>query len=225
MSYVILDLILLAVLLAFSIHGLRRGLIRTLFSLLSVLVALVGALLLSGLWADAAAQRLQPLLLSPVTTAVESAVPDSVQDSGSILSLLKDAQLPFGLEQYLPEEDAADETEKPAWMEELCLSLSEKLALSIARNGLFLLCFLLILILWKLLARTLDLVARLPGLHTLNKLGGFLLGALRGALLLFVLAWLARWLWSGHISDEMLEQSILLRFFMTFQPLERLGII
>lgn len=227
MSYWIIDLILLAVLLLFAAHGLRRGLILSLFSLLSVLVALAGALVLSNLWADAAAQRIQPLLLSPVTSAVEAALPDKESSGDRLVAALEEAQLPFGLEKYLPaaREDAAGEEQQPQWLEQLCGSLTEKLAASIARNGLFLLCFVLILILWKLLARTLDLVARLPGLHTLNRLGGFLLGTLRGALLLFLLAWLARWLWSDLIPAEAMEHSVLLRFFMTFRPLEQLEMI
>lgn len=225
MSYLFFDLVILLVLLFFALRGLRRGLILTLFSLLSVLVALAGSLLLSGLWSDALSQRLQPALLPSVTSAVESALPEK-PSTGPLTELLADADLPFGLNKYLTGAQEED-TEEPQDTRVAALSafLTEKLADSIARNGLFLLCFVLILILWKLLARTLDLVARLPGLHTLNKLGGFLLGALRGALVLFVLAWLIRWLWSDLIPDQAVEQSPLLRFFMTFRPLERLEMI
>lgn len=224
MSYLIFDLAILLFLLLFALRGLRRGLILTLFSLLSVLVALAGSLLLSNLWSDALSQHLQPALLPTVTSAVESALPEKLS-AGPLTELLSDADLPFGLNKYLPE--AQEDTDQPQDTRVAALSafLTEKLADSIAKNGLFLLCFVLILILWKLLARTLDLVARLPGLHTLNKLGGFLLGTLRGALVLFVLAWLVRWLWSGLISEQAVEQSTLLRFFMTFRPLERLEMI
>lgn len=227
MSYIVFDLIILAVLIWFALRGLRRGLILSLFSLLSVLVALVGAVLLSNLWAPALSQRLQPALQPTVASAIEAALPDIDVDSSKhhLLSLLEDAQLPFGLEKYLPDlqtEEETGDTATPTWRDELSASMSEKLASTIAQNGLFVLCFLLILVLWKLLARTLDLVTRLPGLHALNKLGGFALGALRGALVLLICAWLVRWLGSDLIPAETVEQSRLLRFFMTFDLLEHL---
>ena len=232
MSYIVFDLIILAILISFAFHGLHRGLILSLFSLLSVLVALVGAILLSNLWSPAVAAWLQPTLQPTVTSAVENALPeravDSVSSKNHLFLLLEDADLPFGLDKYLPdvqEDDVLDEGEdatETTWIEALSATLSEKLANTIAQNGLFLLCFLLILLLWKLLARALNLVAKLPGLHTLNKLGGFLFGVLRGALVLFLCAWLIRWLWSDLIPAETIEQSKLLQFFMTFKPLDYL---
>lgn len=232
MSYIVFDLIILAILILFAFRGLHRGLILSLFSLLSVLVALTGAILLSNFWASPVAAWLQPLLQPTVTSAVESALPETTADAASskdhLLLLLEDADLPFGLETYLPdvhEEDFGEEAEstaKASWIENLSTFLSEKLANTIAQNGLFVLCFLLILILWNLLARALNLVAKLPGLHTLNKLGGFVFGALRGALLLFFCAWLVRWLCNDLIPSETIEQSKLLHFFMTVNPLDYL---
>lgn len=232
MSYIVFDLIILAILILFAFHGLHRGLILSLFSLLSVLVALVGAILLSNLWAAPVAAWLQPTLHPTVASAVESALPETTVDTASskdyLLLLLEDADLPFGLEKYLPDVqeggsgEEAEDTAKTSWIENLSVSLSEKLANTIAQNGLFILCFLLILILWNLLARALNLVAKLPGLHTLNKLGGFVFGVLRGAILLFLCAWLVRWLFTDLIPAETIEQSKLLHFFMTVNPLDYL---
>lgn len=233
MSYIVFDLIILAILILFAFYGLHRGLILSLFSLLSVLVALIGAILLSNLWAPSVAAWLQPTLHPTVTSAIEAAIPETDVDAASseryLLLLLENADLPFGLETYLSDiqkEGIGGETEgaaEPSWIEDLSTSLSEKLATTIAQNGLFILCFLLILILWTLLARTLNLVAKLPGLHTLNKFGGFLFGVLRGAILLFLCAWLVRWLWNDLIPVTIIEQSKLLRFFMTINPLDYLA--
>lgn len=233
MSYIVFDLIILAILILFAFLGLHRGLILSFFSLLSVLVALVGAILLSNLWAPSVAAWLQPTLHPAVISAVEAALPETVTGTTPskeyLLLLLDDADLPLGLEKYLPniqEEGVGGETEgavDTSWIENLSTSLSHKLATTIAQNGLFILCFLLIIILWALLARTLNLVAKLPGLHTLNKLGGFLFGLLRGAILLFLCAWLMRWLWSDIIPTKTIEQSKLLHFFMTVNPLDYLA--
>lgn len=232
MSYIIFDLVILVVLVLFALHGLHRGLILSFFSLLSVLIALVGSILLSNLWSPSVASWLQPTLLPTVTSALEAALPETTVDNADskdhLLLLLKDADLPFGLEQYLSDiqEDGLQEkpenTEDASWIGRLSAVLSEKLANTISKNGLFVLCFLLILVLWNLLARALNLIAKLPGLHTLNKLGGFAFGALYGTLLLFFFAWLVRWLWNDLIPSETIEQSKLLQFFMTVNPVDYL---
>lgn len=223
-SYIIFDLAILAILVLFAVHGWHRGLILSLFSLLAVLVALVGAILLSNLWAPAVSQWLQPKLAPTVVSTVETVLSENISSTASESSLfqvLEEADLPLGLGQYLPDlrnngvwSDPGSAGES-TWVAALSQSLTVRLADTIAKNGLFVLCFVLILILWKLLARALNLVAKLPGLKTLNKLCGFVFGVLRGALLLFFCAWLIRWLWSDLISAETIEQSKLLHFFMT----------
>ena len=87
---------------------------------------------------------------------------------------------------------------------------------------LFLLGFALILIAWKLISHALDLVARLPGLHFLNKTCGALFGLVQACVLLFVAAWLLQFF--GHVLPESLvNQTHLLKFFMTTNPLSLLS--
>lgn len=229
MSYLAYELVILAVLALFALWGMHRGLVLTLCSLLAVLVAFVGSILLSNLLAPAVAGCIQPIVSPAVTAAVESALPEEVFEAElpveELLRLLKEADLPMGLDQFLSDlqEDEALIPSADSLVESLSSALSAKLASAIAWIGLFLILFVLILILWHLLGRTLDLVARLPGLHLLNRLGGFVLGAVRGVLLLFVCAWVIRRLFSGLIPAEAVEQSSLLRFFLTVNPLDYLA--
>ncbi len=226
MNFIIYDLVILAVLVLFALWGMRRGLILTLFSLVALLVAFVGALLVSNFWSSSVAGWLQPLLQPATTSAVEAALPDTIADAElpleDLIILLDDADLPLGLNGFLADlqEEGVPILSSGSLTESLSASLAAKLANAIAQVGLFLLSFLLILILWRLLGRTLNLVARLPGLHLLNKLGGIVLGAFRGGVLLLICAWLVRWLWSDLIPAEAVEQSRLLHFFMTTDPLE-----
>ena len=82
----------------------------------------------------------------------------------------------------------------------------------------FLVCFVLIMIAWTLLAHALDLVTRLPGLNALNKTGGALIGLVKAVIILFIAAWLLRC--SGSlIPEEAVEQTHLLKFFMTTNPM------
>lgn len=222
MSYIVYDLVILAILVLFALWGMHRGLILTLCSLLAVLVAFVGAILVSNYWAPSVAGWIQPTVSPSVTAAIRSALPEEVTDAElHIKDLLDNANLPLGLDKFLPDlqEDSLSVLSIDSLVESLSSALSAKLANTIAHTGLFLLSFVLILILWRLLGRTLDLVARLPGLHLLNKVGGFVAGAFRGALLLFVCAWVLRWLWSSLIPAEAVDQTKLLHFFMTANPL------
>ena len=67
------------------------------------------------------------------------------------------------------------------------------MAESILYAALFLLSFVGLTVLLKLLIRALDLVGpRLPGLHALNALGGAAIGLIEGALVLFLTVWVLR---------------------------------
>lgn len=228
MSYIVYDLVLLAILVLFALRGLHRGLILSLCSLLAVLVAVIGAFLISNAWAPSVAGWVQPTLQPTVTASVQAALPEDTTSKElpleDLLALLNEADLPMGLDEFLADlhEEEVSVLTPDSLIDNLAFSLAEKMANAIAHIGLFLLSFLLILILWYLLSRTLDLVAHLPGLHLLNKVGGFVFGAFRGAVLLFIFAWLIRWLWNDLIPAEAIEQSRLLHFFMTVNPLDYL---
>lgn len=138
-------------------------------------------------------------------------------------------ELPSEVKAVLSQLDAdevreiAEGAEEGATIEEMAYALAEKAVLSVVRAALFILIFVILLIIWKVLARTLDLVSRLPVLNALNKLGGLALGAVRGALILFVCAWLARLLFHEVISADLVEQSTLMQLFLTVNPLEYLA--
>lgn len=226
MNYIVYDLVILAILVLFALWGMHRGLILTLCSLVALLVAFVGASLVSNFWSPSVAGWLQPLLQPATSSAVESALPEGTADAElpleKLLILLDEADLPFGLDEFVSDlrEEGVPVLSAGSLVESVSTSLAEKLANAIAWVGLFLISFLVILILWRLLARALNLVARLPGLHLLNKLGGIVLGAFQGMILLFICAWLVRWLWNDLIPPEAVEKSKLLHFFMTVNPLE-----
>lgn len=228
MNHIVYDLVILAILILFALWGLHRGLILSLFSLLAVLVAIVGAILVSNLLGPTVAGWLQPTLQPVVSSAVEAALPESVTQAelpqDELLTLLEEAELPLGLDAFL--DDALENTSTfsaGTLIDVLSASLAEKLASAAAYICLFLLTFLLILVLWYCLMHTLNLVARFPGLHALNKTGGLVFGLFRGAVYLLICAWVIRWLWSDLIPAELVEQSLLLRFFMTFESLHGLG--
>lgn len=229
MVYLIFDVIILILLLLFAIHGARKGLIVSLFSLVSLLVAFVGAVLISNFFAPKAAQWLEPAVAPTIENAIYSALPDDLENmeisAEDPEALFDSLDLPFGLNDILADffEENPPTLNAASFIDDLVTDLTAAITRVIAYIMLFLISFIVILLIWKLLGRTLDLVSRLPGLNLINKLGGFILGALRCTILLFVLAWIFRTVFVNTLSPELIEQTYLIRFFMTVNPLDYLA--
>ncbi len=228
MNYIVYELIPLVVLLVFAIRGLRRGLIKSLFSLVAVLVAFVGAILMANFLTPPVSEWVQPMLQPTIENALQSALPEEGGSAelslDNVLQSLEQADLPLGLHGLLDNiQNENDAIQLDSLAQDVAGVLTEKLSNTITYAVLFLLAFLLILILWSCLARTLNLVAKLPVLNGLNRIGGFAFGLIFGAIILFVCAWVVRWLFLDWIGTDVIEQTRLLRFFMTVNPLDYLA--
>ncbi len=163
----LLDLTALLILVYFFMLGLRRGFILTLFSLLSFFLALGGGWYLSHTYTPALEETLTPILMERLllreTESQDSAPPTSVEDplSQSLQSI------------------------QNAATQELAKSIAHKAAAAILFVG----GFLAVSLLWSVLCHALHLVAKLPGLHFVNKTLGAVLGLVKGILLLLLLRW------------------------------------
>lgn len=246
MNYFIFDAVIVVILLLFALWGRHRGLILSVFSLLALVVAIAGGLIVSNALTPAVTGWVHPMVENTVVTAVQSALPEEALDvldniatdntpsENFSLDALQDYLDESGIE--LPEQvqevlERMNEEELSSFanstsVEEMVSTAAKKVTETIVRIVLFLLAFVLILILWHVLARALDLVSRLPVLNSMNKLGGFLFGAVRGLLFLFVVAWILQWYSITNdslIPSEAIEQTCLLKFFLTAKPLEILA--
>jgi len=216
MPYILFDIAILAILALFLWRGAKKGLVLSLCGLIAVIVAFVGA----GLLADALAPRVAESL-APRFTAVIQEQMDSVL--GSTYS--PDLTDPSIIDQLLEVMNNAgfysdfmkDALDSGATGPQFAKAVGDAIAQSVAYAVLFLVGFVVLLILWTLLSHALDLVTKLPGLNFLNKTGGALLGLVKGAILLFVAAWALRFS-NGLIPQEAIEQTWLLKFFMTTNP-------
>lgn len=220
---IIFDLAILAILIAFTLHGAARGLLLSLFSLVAVLVAFIGAGFAADLTAPKVADYLEPKFAAVIEERLEeqmhAALPGSAPQSGeepltAILSVLKDMGL------YQSAVDAIDDAVNKGLTgvaADTAAAVAASIAGTVAYMILFTFSFVVILILWTILSHTLDLVAKLPGLHALNKTGGALLGLLKGCAILFLCAWVLRYL-GNVIPEETVGKTHLLKFFMTTNP-------
>lgn len=222
----LLDLIVAAVAALFLWKGWRKGLILSLCGLLAVLAAFAGAGLAARTLSPAVGQALEPKISQLIEERLEQelAPPPAGEDGSagedplsSVLSVLKDLGLYEGLVdslQHTVEEGMAGAVSAAA-------SAGAAMAQSIAYRILFLVSFALILALWGWLSRALDLVARLPGLHFLNKTGGAAIGLVKALLVLFLATWLLQSL--GHfVPEETVAQTTLLRALVEHNPLAAL---
>lgn len=231
MAFLIADGLVLAVLLIFACIGARRGLILSLCGLLAFVVAFLGASFAARTLSPAVADALEPKFAAAIeeqlnesirqqTEAGEAAVlsPDDVPLEG-VLDALREMGF---YETLINTVDRAVESGMTAVAASAAAAVAAAIAQSAAYLILFLLGFFLILLAWRLLSRALDLVARLPGLHFLNKTGGALFGLVQGCIILFVAAWLLQF-FGQMLPRELVEQTVLLKFFMTTNPFSLLG--
>ena len=226
MAFLIADGLVLAVLLIFACIGARRGLILSLCGLLAFVVAFLGASFAARTLSPVVADALEPKFAAAIeeqlnesirqqAEAGEAAVlsPDDVPLEG-VLDALREMGF---YETLINTVDRAVESGMTAVAASAAAAVAAAIAQSAAYLILFLLGFFLILLAWRLLSRALDLGARLPGLHFLNKTGGALFGLVQGCIILFVAAWLLQF-FGQMLPRELVEQTVLLKFFMTTNP-------
>ena len=227
MAFLIADGLVLAVLLIFACIGARRGLILSLCGLLAFVVAFLGASFAARTLSPVVADALEPKFAAAIeeqlnesirqqAEAGEAAVlsPDDVPLEG-VLDALREMGF---YETLINTVDRAVESGMTAVAASAAAAVAAAIAQSAAYLILFLLGFFLILLAWRLLSRALDLVARLPGLHFLNKTGGALFGLIQACILLWIALWLLQF-WGDVLPAGAAEHTRLLAFFLTHSPL------
>lgn len=235
MTNLVLDLLIVAVIALFALLGWHKGLVLTLCGVLVVFVAYFGASFVSETFSDDLAVLIQPAIQNRLDTVVEASFPaDSEPVHSSLLPDFSDPQdqepdpVSASLEQVMAAlrgsalltgmyetlvravTDGAVKVVTSA-----SAAVAHYLACQISRAGLFFLTFFLIVVVWSLLSRALDLACRLPVLRSFNEIGGLLLGLLKGIFILLAAVGLVTLL--GIVPEEVSEQTFLYRYFMNFQ--------
>lgn len=207
----VLDAVIAAVLVYCFVLGVRRGLILTLCSLLAVLLALVGGWYLSTHYAAPLQERLEPVLAERLAPQGEEPAADQPETAPPPLParFLQAVQ-----ERMIAAGQSAAEATTAAW--------AAAIAALLAKSILFLAGFVAVLLVWTLLCRVLDLVARLPGLHLLNKVLGGAVGLVKGVLLLMVARWALCDL-LGWIGPDVIAESRLLPYLTRLPIFSLLG--
>ena len=209
----VLDIVIAAVLVYCFVLGVRRGLILTLCSLLAVLLALVGGWYLSTHYAAPLQEKLEPVLVEKLAHQGEDPAAAADQPETDPPPL-PERFLQAVQERMIAAGQSAVESTTAAW--------AAAIAALLAKSILFLAGFLAVLLVWTVLCRVLDLVARLPGLHLLNKVLGGAVGLVKGVLILMVARWALCDL-LGWIGPDVIAESRLLPYLTRLPIFSLLG--
>ncbi len=221
---VMIDIVIAVVLIAFTAAGWKHGLIRTLVGLAAMVLA-VG---LSSQIARAAAPEIVDRYLRPATyAAIEERAQElargeevsSVEDLRRDLSQVLDAipndfireKAQDALDGLLPQGEALGGA-LLAPLEELGRDMADRVLDTLVQDVLrSILCAALFVILsavFRIVARALRIVEKLPGVRQLNELGGALAGLAKGLVLVCLALWVL--CHTGVITPEMAEGSVVL---------------
>ena len=229
MAYLVFDIAILAILVLFAWRGASRGFVLSLCGLLAVIVAFVGASFLANLLAPKVGAALEPQFAQIIEEKLEEQFQqsDPAGDAAAglaegegyplqdVLSVLRDMGL---YEELVNTIDQAVQDGMTAVAASAAAAVAAAIAQSVAYTVIFLIAFVLILVAWTIFSHAMDLVTKLPGLNFLNKTGGAATGLIKGVIILFLAAWIIQY--SGKlIPEETVQQTHLLKFFMTTNPM------
>lgn len=228
MTALFYDLVILAILAFFLWRGWRKGLILSLCGLIVVILSLVGANFIADTAAPPVAKAIQPKLQA----AIEEHVTDYMDAHFDALAPIGDpgnakVNMWDGMREmggiYAWCADSVEETvslfNRHLEPSEMFSIAANRVATQLAHHILFAVAFVVLFVLLTLILHALDLVAKLPGLHFCNGLGGGLIGLVKGVLVLFVAVCVLQ-VASPHLfTPDMVEESHILKLFVRSNPI------
>lgn len=180
---------LLTMILIFMIQGFRKGLIRTAVSMFSIVIVAAATMWLNPYigsmirentdWQEKLEQKCSVLLVEEMEERLE--ISDASQNS-----FIEEMPLPEIVREKLVENNNS-ETYQSLAVESFAGYLSKYIAAGIMNGITFLLSFVSVWILMKILLCAVDRITDLPVIGGLNRIGGMLLGTAQGVIWLWVI--------------------------------------
>ncbi|MGI5972114.1 MAG: CvpA family protein [Oscillospiraceae bacterium] len=226
MTYVVIDLVIVAILLISAWRGASKGLILSIAGLLAIIIAFYSARYIANNYSGKFTDVLEPFIGGIVDETATKELRDKEvteeSENPEIFESAKNILISLGFE-----EQAAEAIARKALIgitglgEDFKNAIANKFMETLAYLFTFAISFLLISIVFAVILNLVNVVFNMPGLHILNSVGGGILGLMYGVMLVFVIAWLVRFL--GFVLPErMVEHTRVLRWFMTYNPLIKL---
>ena len=191
----IIDIIILAVVIIFAIIGIKRGFIKEIVSLIGAVVAISLSFWLAGLCSDFIYDKLIEEKVSTkisqtiIETAdnslnsIEDNIPDSLLKAAELLKIDVSSVIGNDVSESL---EATAESVANNLMKSIVQPMCTKFILVIS----FIILFILLMVIISLVAKALNVVAKLPVLNSLNRLLGGIVVALRGAVIIVAVCYI-----------------------------------
>ncbi len=219
------DIIVVLLLILFAFLGRRRGLVKMVSGVLVLVLAMTAAGMLSK-WTTPyissafVEPKVEELLMPEFETPQAENTPDTQEDDISSSLLLK-----IGLSSSESLETAIADIKQSAAesVQGAVSSLSSSVSVKATYTISFIIYFIICLLIFSLLARVLNFAAKLPVINFFNRTGGFIIGAVWGYLVILVAASLLM-KFKILITPEICEQTVVLNFILTKNPLSLLPI-
>ena len=217
----IFDIAIAAILLLCLIVGGVRGFISSLLSVLILSAALLGSAILANTQADPVSSWLTPrveqYMLDRLTDGrSDEAVSAAAASDNAALAELVDFDAITGIAKRAM--DSAVEAGK-----NMLEGAVTGMIRSLAYGVLFLLSFLVLTLLLRLITSPLRLAERAPVLGTLNRLAGAALGLCLGVLGMFAAASVLQW--TGLVDAATLRDTYLLKYFTQHSPMDLIAML
>ena len=219
---VIIDAVVVLILAGFTVFGAKRGLLRTLAGLVIVVVALVGAGMIATTFSGPAAKLAAPLIEKQIEKKIDAAIAESapaVSSSTAENSQMEHLFSLLGLDAEVRSSlmEKARDTVRDTGVSAVTAVVTG-VAQSMIYGVLYILSFVSLTVLLHVLFKAMGVLTKLPGLRSLNALGGGVLGLIEGGLLLFLAVWAARRLGVSFEAQPFADAHIL-AVFTTHTPL------
>ena len=198
-----IDLVIVGALLLGLGLGAKRGFLQTLGGVAATVVSFIGAGIAAGAFSGTVAKWIRPLL--------EKKMQSGGISGGSAASMVREAGF-FGETAQRIVDSVGTLVQETK--ESLVAAVTDGIAQSVAYALVYLAAFLILMLVCRLLLRVLR-----PGLHALNLVGGGVLGLGVAVLLVFFAVWLLQRL-QLVITEDMVQQSALLQFFVNRSPMD-----
>lgn len=235
----ILDIIFAAIILLFLIRGIVKGLVMSISWFAGMILGILGGMTVAKLFSGVVSEKLiQPWINKALSGSAENRDLFSgiaIDNNGNLLSeakesisnILDGANLPeFSLSGALDGIGQKIAEKGSDLLEAASQVISDRVAYLI----LFVIAFFVIQIIVYIVFKALDLVAKAPGISTLNRWGGALLGIVTGLLAAFVSVWFISTFFpsatakGGLLSPDVVRDSLLSRYFFSFIDLIKQGL-
>lgn len=241
----LIDIALVLIVVYTTWRGFRNGFIRGIFGILAIIIAIYGANLIAKAYSDNFTGMLEPFVSGIIDKAYtdvmnngepealgEEQTTDGAESSGgagmesgskdekpkSVYDTSYETLRKIGISEGAAKQIAGKVAAKiEAVGQQMSADLTGVLCSALAYIAVFAVAFILIAIIFAVIGNIINLAFSIPGLESVDRIIGLVLGLLKGLLLVFTLALVIRYL--GLLAPETIGKTTVLKYILNVNPL------